>query len=104
MEAETGELLADLLVPRLGARLWMAHGRRGLGQCSPRRELGDGGRGWPSGWIQDRYASALARRAPHLPPEEALATRQLRVGEYCLDARTDRKSTRLNSSHLGISY
>src|ERR1035437_1634849 len=37
MEAETGELLADLLVPQLGARLWMDHGRRGLGQCSPRR-------------------------------------------------------------------
>src|SRR5947209_10521582 len=40
-------------------------------------------------------ATALRRITGRLP---------LRVGEYTYDARTDRKSTRLNSSHANISY
>ena len=50
-------------------------------------------RGWRqrmARWLdQSRYDCSLNRRARYLPPsKEALATRLLRVGKHCLDART----------------
>src|SRR5262245_64675361 len=50
--------------------------------------------------------AAIARRGVHM---QVLAARQVRMEARLFDDRTDprerdRKSTRLNSSHLGISY
>src|ERR1035441_521498 len=62
--------------------------------------------------VVTRSFAALARALPHLTPGELALRLQFMTGSMAhilmgkaLDSKAiDRKSTRLNSSHLGISY
>src|SRR5262245_16094506 len=91
---------ADIVASRLRSRQWLVvrrmpgQSRSGTGRVRSGGRLGE--RKWKLGSRQ---------RLPHLRAELLQALGVLRtLGDVLVLVGIDRKSTRLNSSHLGISY
>src|SRR5205814_6412298 len=61
--------------------------------------------GYPSWWLTDHVTESIAFYLRLRNDESFVAFNQLKIkGEALVIPQPDRKSTRLNSSHLGISY